>query len=226
MSYKKNVVKKPWGYEYLVYENEHVALWFLSISKDQKTSMHCHPNKTTGLMVIDGNAEVSFLSNKIKLKAPEKVMIRKGLFHSTQAIDSDLSIFEIETPVNKHDLVRLEDKYGRTGQPYEDSSKELPKAEECVWIDDPTKGANRSYNFEGTKITVHHLSDMAQLLNLLNKQIAHVMFLRGGILTDYGVNVAGPGDVVANDVLMRLLQVFHNLAEETVILIHEGEFQK
>ena len=223
MSYKKNVVKKPWGYEYLVYENEHVALWFLSIFKDQKTSMHCHPNKTTGLMVINGNAEVSFLSNKIELRDPEKVMIRKGLFHSTQAINSDLSIFEVETPVNKHDLVRLEDKYGRTGQPYEDSSKELPKAEDCVWIEDPEKGKNHIYNFDEKKITVHHLSDLDHLQDLMLKPIMHVMFLRGGILTEYGVNVAGPGDVVAKDVLQRLLMVFHNLSDNTVVLIHEGD---
>ena len=74
MDHRKNIVKKPWGYEYLVYENENVALWFLNISKGQKTSMHCHPKKTTGLMVINGDAEVSFLSNKMKLSKSEKVM--------------------------------------------------------------------------------------------------------------------------------------------------------
>ena len=226
MNYKNSVVKKPWGYEYLVYENEHIALWFLDISKDQKTSMHCHPNKTTGLMVINGNAEVSFLSNKINLRASEKVMIRKGLFHSTQAIDSDLSIFEIETPVNKHDLVRLEDKYGRVGQPYEDASKELSKANECVWISDPEKGSNNVYNFDGKKVVVHHLIDVSHLQRLTNESIMHVMFLRGGLLTEYGVNVAGSGDIVAKDVLQKLLQVFHNLSDNTIILLHEGEFHR
>ena len=27
-NYNTNVVKKPWGYEYLAYENEHAAIWF------------------------------------------------------------------------------------------------------------------------------------------------------------------------------------------------------
>ena len=36
------IVKKPWGYEYLCYENEDVAVWFLHIEYNQKTSMHCH----------------------------------------------------------------------------------------------------------------------------------------------------------------------------------------
>ena len=52
-------------------------------------------------------------------------MIRKGLFHSTKAISQKgAMIFEIETPVNKHDIVRLEDKYGRAAKPYEGSSFE------------------------------------------------------------------------------------------------------
>ena len=42
MSYDKTVVKKPWGYEYLAYENEDVGLWFLYIKEGHQTSMHCH----------------------------------------------------------------------------------------------------------------------------------------------------------------------------------------
>ena len=64
MRYKSNIVKKPWGYEYLAYENNQVALWFLYIRHKEKTSMHCHPNKSTGLTLLDGEAEVSFLSDK------------------------------------------------------------------------------------------------------------------------------------------------------------------
>ena len=85
MLYEKTVVKKPWGYEYLAYENEHVALWFLYIDSGQSTSMHCHPNKTTGLMLVDGNVQVSFISNTNDLKPGQKLMIRKGLFHSTDS---------------------------------------------------------------------------------------------------------------------------------------------
>ncbi len=67
MSHVKNIVKKPWGYEYLLYENDKVALWFLYIKSGERTSTHCHPNKTTGLVLLDGEVEVSFLSDKNKL---------------------------------------------------------------------------------------------------------------------------------------------------------------
>ena len=51
-----NAKKKPWGYEYLAYENQKVALWLLYIKPNHQTSMHCHPLKTTGLTLLDGEA--------------------------------------------------------------------------------------------------------------------------------------------------------------------------
>ena len=89
MPYEKTIVKKPWGYEYLVYQNDKVALWFLHILDGQQTSMHCHPNKTTGLILLDGEAEISFIMNSFRIKPVSKTMIRKGLFHSTKATSED-----------------------------------------------------------------------------------------------------------------------------------------
>jgi mannose-6-phosphate isomerase-like protein (cupin superfamily) len=80
-NYSNNIVKKPWGYEYLAYQNKDVALWFLYIKPEHATSLHCHPNKTTGLILLDGEARVSFLNNDTILNPTNKVMIRKGLFH-------------------------------------------------------------------------------------------------------------------------------------------------
>ena len=63
-------------------------------------------------------------------------MIRKGLFHSTTSISQNgTKLFEIETPNDKLDLVRLEDSYGREGLPYEDSSYEDPKQDDCLWLE-------------------------------------------------------------------------------------------
>ena len=67
-NYNTNIVKKPWGYEYLAYENKHVALWFLYIKHTHSTSLHCHPSKTTGLILLDGKAEISFLNDTNKLE--------------------------------------------------------------------------------------------------------------------------------------------------------------
>ncbi len=217
MSHVNNIVKKPWGYEYLAYENEYVALWSLYISKDQQTSMHCHPNKTTGLMVVEGQAQVSFLNDTFTLNEKHKIMIRKGLFHSTKAVSANgAHVFEIETPVDKHDLVRLNDKYGRTAKPYEGKDKEIPKADDCLWIEDPPAETENKYRIGNKEILVKTTSD-SSFIDGLNDD-ANIVFLRGGLCTDYGIKVAGPGDIVVAKVLKELKKLFQKVEENTVIL--------
>jgi mannose-6-phosphate isomerase-like protein (cupin superfamily) len=213
MQYEKTIVKKPWGYEYLVYQNDKVALWFLYIGYNQQTSMHCHPNKTTGLILLDGEAEISFLGNSFKVNSISKTMIRKGLFHSTKAISKNGAyVFEIETPVDKHDLVRLEDKYGREGSPYEDSTFETPKQDDCLWI----SNLDSNYIFSNCDIKVETVNDV-DLLN--SKKIdENVMFLDGGLKTNDGKMVAQAGDVVEPGTLKKLIKLFPNLSKNTVIV--------
>ena len=85
-NYENVVVNKPWGYEYLAYQNKDVALWLLFIKFEHETSLHCHPNKDTGLIVLDGKVNVSFLNDVFYLDSGRKIMIRKGLFHSTKTL--------------------------------------------------------------------------------------------------------------------------------------------
>ena len=111
-------VKKPWGHEIQRYHNEKVAVWWLSIHSGQQTSMHCHPGKTTMLMMVGGIGTLHTLNGSHELSAGEMVIIEKGAFHQTAANDNALVLYELETPPVKRDLVRLHDSYGR-GQGYE-----------------------------------------------------------------------------------------------------------
>jgi mannose-6-phosphate isomerase-like protein (cupin superfamily) len=123
-SYDQRVVVKPWGYEFLVFENEHVAVWRLRIEKGHATSMHCHPNKKTALIVLNGQALCNTFYNRNYLYGVDGVTIEAGVFHSTQAISpGGCDIIEVETPPNKLDLVRLDDQYGRSGKGYEGLSE-------------------------------------------------------------------------------------------------------
>ena len=113
------VVNKPWGYEYLMFGNEEVSIWMLHIKKGHSTSIHCHPNKKTSLMIILGEAICSTLNEKFLLKEKDGLIFDKGVFHTTEAVsENGAFIIEIETPSNKMDLVRLKDKYNRETQPY------------------------------------------------------------------------------------------------------------
>ena len=60
--FSKVIVNKPWGYEYLLYHTSDVSVWGLYIKKDASTSMHCHPNKKTSLLVVSGKAATSTLN--------------------------------------------------------------------------------------------------------------------------------------------------------------------
>ena len=213
MPYENTVVKKPWGYEYLVYQNDKVALWFLYIGSEQQTSMHCHPNKTTGLIILDGKANLSFLNNVVEIEPVTKVMIRKGLFHSTKATsENGACVFEIETPVDKHDLVRLDDKYGREGTPYEDSTFETPKAEDCLWITD----SDSDYNFSGCNLKVEVVDSVSKFNKKEDEE--NIIFLSGGIKTDNGNFVAQAGDVVSSTIIKKLIKLFTIVSDNTIIM--------
>ena len=56
--YLNKIVKKPWGQEYIIFENGVVAITMLEISKDNGTSLHCHTKKKTGLILLEGEIEV------------------------------------------------------------------------------------------------------------------------------------------------------------------------
>lgn len=126
--YRGIVVNKPWGYEYLLFENNHVAIWILHLKNDHETSLHCHPQKRTSLIVLSGTVIVSGLIDKFILSEKDTLIIESGVFHSTKALSDNVVLMEIETPPNKHDLVRLKDEYGRQHKGYEgqaEMSREL-----------------------------------------------------------------------------------------------------
>ena len=87
--FKDYVVKKPWGHEYLAYENEELSVWLLYLKHNAETSLHCHPNKKTSLILLDGKAEISFITSKIQANELFKIVIWDRVFHSTKALSEN-----------------------------------------------------------------------------------------------------------------------------------------
>jgi len=194
--------RKPWGHEYLIYENQDVAIWHLFINKWERTSLHCHPNKKTGLIVLQGGAKVRFLNGEQKVFTGEKVMIRHGVFHQTKNMTGEiLQLFEIENPVNKGDIVRLEDSYGRAGIPYGGEDD----------VDVPEKGLSGSGKWERVGDcevcvrTINSLGWVAFIEELGAPDL--IMITQGGIsFNEY--KVAGPGDTLDRKTFASLAQQF------------------
>jgi mannose-6-phosphate isomerase-like protein (cupin superfamily) len=167
------IIKKPWGYEYLAYHTPEVGVWILHINPYQSTSMHCHTEKTTGLIVLDGKISLSFLGDEIELNKLDKRMIRRGLFHSSKSISSNQTILlEIETPNNKEDLVRLKDEYGRKLQPYETESSE-PEEKTIIKFDEPENDSTvNSYSFANCVISIEKITNINSIFTKNDNRIA------------------------------------------------------
>ena len=131
--FSKVIVKKPWGYEYLIYKGKESSVWGLKISQDYLTSMHCHLNKKTALLVLSGEAMCSTLKMSFNLREGDGIVLDKKVFHSTKSIsDKGAVVMEVETPPQKTVLVRLSDNYGRKLKGYElqnEMSSDLNKYE-------------------------------------------------------------------------------------------------
>lgn len=124
--YSKVVVRKPWGYEYLWFQNASVAVWMLHLTVGSSTSMHCHARKRTSLIVMSGTVECSTFEERHRLGAGEGVVLEPCVFHSTRAVsDEGAFVMEVENPPLKGDLLRYRDNFGRAGMAYEGQQEYL-----------------------------------------------------------------------------------------------------
>lgn len=219
--HKDVIVSKPWGYEYLIFETEDVALWLLYIKSGHKTSLHCHPNKTTGLLLLKGKARISFIADYKVIDAPSKQMFRRGLFHSTEALSPDgIFVLEIETPNDKNDLIRLDDVYGRSNLSYEAGDNLIAKTSNSIWISEPHSDALENYDNGEISFQIQKINNIETLLGFKDDQI--IMFLRGGV----GKFVSGlpqlataPGDIGLVLILRTVLLSMEFVSKDTLVLI-------
>lgn len=209
MTFDNIVVKKPWGHEYILYENDDLAIWHLVIKPGCSTSFHSHPKKKTGLIVLDGKAVVAFMNDERVLNKFDKIIVRIGVFHKTTNIgDTDLHLLEVETPKDKNDILRLEDNYGRAGQPYE---------------------GEESYSESKGDITLKSFvlfKDICLELVTLNDYEAareaapfKAIILEGNIHMN-GIEAAGVGDLLDDKTLFRLADKFDTKFPLKLLALH------
>ena len=169
--YDNKVVLKPWGYEYTIYRHlNKLSVTFLKINKNHRTSLHCHPKKKTGFIVIDGKAQIQlglWKDTSEYHSAPSKLMIRTGLFHSIKGVSKNgVSALEFETPMDKKDLVRFKDDYGRRSKPYEGKNFSKNLNENFIKFKRPVFGKDQYYKIGKVKIFLEVHKDFKKLLNI------------------------------------------------------------
>ena len=181
--YSKIVVRKPWGYEYVIFQNSKVAITILYLDKKQQTSMHCHPNKTTSLIVLDGEIECIGFSNKYKRKMGQGVFIDKKVFHqSINRSSKNAILMEIETPNMKYDLLRYKDKYGRKKLGYEKSEHFSVNLNNynLISLNSAKTYHNLTKKFGKSSITFLRIKNKSEFSNLINSFTNSIITILNG----------------------------------------------
>ena len=127
IDYSNKINDKPWGKEYLAYQNEKIGIWILHINKDQETSLHCHFKKDTILIPIVNSFKINLFDSLKILNLFETLYIPRNTFHGLHSYVDNSIIMEIEIYTekveytDKNDLLRIKDIYGRDKTNYESS---------------------------------------------------------------------------------------------------------
>lgn len=196
MDYSKVIVPKNWGSEYCIYQSSKCEVWLLYLNKDSETSMHAHPNKKTALAVLEGCVKVNLLSTVFPLLPSEKINIRPGVFHKTECWSGQGAIvIELESPPDKTNLVRMRDRYGRAGKPYET---------EVIAREDFSENLElwKEVEIGECCLTMFKTHEFARIGDY------HSLFVLDGQLESNGFPVIGVGDATDPNKLYDLMEEF------------------
>jgi mannose-6-phosphate isomerase len=114
------LVEKPWGGEEVFAETDRYVGKILTVRAGHALSLQYHEQKDETMRVLEGRCELH-LGRKpgspeldvLELGPGDVRHIAPGVLHRMVAM-TDMRILEVSTP-ELDDVVRLEDRYGRTG---------------------------------------------------------------------------------------------------------------
>ena len=209
--YSNKVVTKPWGYEYVIFNNKKkLAITFLKINHGHKTSLHCHPQKKTGFIILSGKAQVQigiYKKNKKNFASLSRLVFRAGLFHSLKALSKKgVYALEFETPYKKKDLVRFEDNYGRQKKDYE--GKKFTKNIDSTFLKfkKPKIGNKNNYTFGSLDISIEVTKNLKNLKKKDDRSTCAI--LNGNLKENNGQNVIAYGEIIKTSTLRILSDKF------------------
>lgn len=208
-NFENLVVEKPWGYEYVIYSNKKLCITYLNILHNHSTSLHCHPSKKTGFILLSGTVEIQLgFYNRENSSAPSKTIIRPGLFHATKALSQNGAIIlELETPIDKNDIVRFKDNYGREKDDYQGSSQLTEITKDNLIFEEPDFNSSKKYVIGGVEILLEKHKDMKILSERSLDTI--ISIIDGGIRCKKTKQIVlGLGEVIKTGTMIKLSEVF------------------
>ncbi len=220
LNYDNRVVYKPWGEEYNIFRNKRkIAITYLKIKKGFSTSLHCHPKKKTGFLILKGIAEVQIgiYKKNIKKYNPMSILVlRPGLFHRIKASNNnDLYALEIENPYLKNDLIRMKDDYGRSKKGYENLKNSRAITNNDTIFKTPNYNEKKKYRLNGIKISISYYRNFKSYKSYDDKSVS--IILDGKIISEKKKTVITTGEIVKSYTLKQLANYFK--VEKKILLL-------
>jgi mannose-6-phosphate isomerase len=117
-SFEPQRIEKPWGYELVWAHSEHYCGKILFVRAGEELSLQFHNRKDETVFLQRGKIEIEISEPGVRIPESEIVSagaafrIRPGVIHRWRALE-DSVVLEASTP-HLDDVVRLEDRYGRS----------------------------------------------------------------------------------------------------------------
>ncbi|MDC0449593.1 hypothetical protein OAL70_01785 [Pelagibacteraceae bacterium] len=222
--YSNKIVYKPWGYEYIIYrDSNRLAITYVKINPGHKTSLHCHPKKKTGFIILSGNAVVQigiYKKNVQYHKSVSRLVLRPGLFHSIKATSKQgVEALEFETPFIKKDLIRFKDEYGRKNKAYEGTKFTKNINSGFIRFKKPKLGKKNIYKLSNLKILLEKRKNLKHLPKKDDK--TSLAILDGNIVDNKGQKVISYGEIIKTSTLKILSERFRIKKPITLLRVYK-----
>jgi mannose-6-phosphate isomerase-like protein (cupin superfamily) len=224
--YDDKVVLKPWGYEYTLFRiSSHCRVVFVHIKYKKKTSLHCHPSKNTGFIILEGNTKVQLgiYKKNVKIFKPlKRLVLRKGLYHSLEAKTKEgLYALEFEFPANESDLLRFEDYYGREKKDYE--GKNFTKKNNFFRFK-KFESKNQSFKFKNKIIEILRIKSKRDFKKISDKAL--ICVLKGTLVNQKNIVGLRYGEIMLGKTLLVFLKKFKLQKNQSFIIMSVKKFSK
>lgn len=107
------IVEKPWGHEKIWVEKPFYTSKFLYIKQGCRLSLQKHERKHESFFILSGSVRLHVRGVERIMVPGDTVSICPGEIHRLEAV-VDAEVLEVSTTeIGDHDIVRIEDDYGR-----------------------------------------------------------------------------------------------------------------
>lgn len=213
IDYHNKVNEKPWGKEYLAYQNSKIGIWILHINRNQETSLHCHFKKDTILIPLFGCFKINLFDSYRILNLFDCLYVPLNTFHGLHSYSDNGIIMEIEiytekvTYTDKNDLLRIKDIYNRDKNTYESSVTERDSnPNESMNFNSPN-----NYEINNTKISILKLSNLLEIKNKYDRVV-----LLDGTLYSGGKRITSGSFINLNEEISLLTEYVDVLCLENL----------